>query len=136
MRSQYRYTDICKFLLTPLREGRLSCVLNKPITNTISTHAPAGGATSSRTREENSGAISTHAPAGGATGNKGFMFRRKENFYSRPCGRGDVNTVESTPYSNNFYSRPCGRGDDVDYVGKQQLKISTHAPAGGATRNS
>ena len=35
----------------------------------------------------------------------------------------------------NFYSRPCGRGDAI-WLGKQYLgqKISTHAPAGGATK--
>ena len=33
------------FLLTPLREGRLSCLLDIPVEFIISTHAPAGGAT-------------------------------------------------------------------------------------------
>ena len=34
----------------------------------------------------------------------------------------------------NFYSRPCGRGDVVSYTYKiQSSYISTHAPAGGAT---
>ena len=34
----------------------------------------------------------------------------------------------------NFYSRPCGRGDEADVCGRNAVIISTHAPAGGATR--
>ena len=35
---------------------------------------------------------------------------------------------------NNFYSRPCGRGDRRIFdVAAKELGISTHAPAGGAT---
>ena len=34
----------------------------------------------------------------------------------------------------DFYSRPCGRGDEPGWVAEQRKKISTHAPAGGATR--
>ena len=34
----------------------------------------------------------------------------------------------------NFYSRPCGRGDAAPHIhGLVILRISTHAPAGGAT---
>ena len=34
-----------------------------------------------------------------------------------------------------FYSRPCGRGDVTRFARNwQHLRISTHAPAGGATR--
>ena len=147
--------------------------------------------------------ISTHAPAGGATvadrdaGAACFQFlltplregRRKvdvtvdgaklflltplregrhgqqahdrlytDNFYSRPCGRGDTSpTSRASASSPNFYSRPCGRGDVGDVVygfhgekflltplregrhdlgrnGRDGGNISTHAPAGGATR--
>ena len=34
----------------------------------------------------------------------------------------------------NFYSRPCGRGDAIRGSFRPQQDISTHAPAGGATR--
>ena len=35
-----------------------------------------------------------------------------------------------------FYSRPCGRGDVVvAAVAAVRIRISTHAPAGGATKN-
>ena len=36
-------------------------------------------------------------------------------------------------HPENFYSRPCGRGDDVVYFIGHNVNISTHAPAGGAT---
>ena len=57
--------------------------------------------------------ISTHAPAGGATLPRLEQLGIKyTNFYSRPCGRGDV-----------IYARYSSAGQN----------ISTHAPAGGAT---
>ena len=73
------------------------------------------------------------------------------------CGRGDIeNNVVCTVWLY-FYSRPCGRGDEIaDAELTQRVKflltplregrpvvlaaanrpaqISTHAPAGGATR--
>ena len=123
------------FLLTPLREGRLARDHGKKVLLVISTHAPAGGATRSRRR--------CRTPLA--------------HFYSRPCGRGDmvdaVNQLQNdlfllTPLregrpsvtrqairvKENFYSRPCGRGDDFVVTTKQKGAISTHAPAGGATR--
>ena len=102
-----------RFLLTPLREGRLAAVCAKFPRYSISTHAPAGGATEQQhvcgsdvlflltpLREGRPGSgsmtcmyesISTHAPAGGAT----------------------------TPITRR----------------RSANHISTHAPAGGATRN-
>ena len=56
------------FLLTPLREGRL---LSFSTASAVST-------------------ISTHAPAGGATENPGQVQVLRYDFYSRPCGRGDL----------------------------------------------
>ena len=35
---------------------------------------------------------------------------------------------------SHFYSRPCGRGDVCDLDARTGRIISTHAPAGGATR--
>ena len=77
------------FLLTPLREGRPPAAHLQ--------HRPPS--------------ISTHAPAGGATGQRRDAVVGKIDFYSRPCGRGDVS----------------GRISAVTAL------ISTHAPAGGAT---
>ena len=56
------------FLLTPLREGRLHGLCDPAHVPSISTHAPAGGATRCNTRV-----------------GLGLF-----DFYSRPCGRGDV----------------------------------------------
>ena len=101
--------------------------------------------------------ISTHAPAGGATSTQMKIYRKLLNFYSRPCGRGDDGKKELkcslelfllTPLREGrrywmmelmiaiyFYSRPCGRGDEVGRRGNTVcLNISTHAPAGGATQ--
>ena len=39
-----------------------------------------------------------------------------EHFYSRPCGRGDIeNNVVCTVWLY-FYSRPCGRGDTTSFA--------------------
>ena len=56
------------FLLTPLREGRLREEEKVILCRRISTHAPAGGATMVR---RSSSALWNY-------------------FYSRPCGRGDL----------------------------------------------
>ena len=101
-----------KFLLTPLREGRLGIETAKLRKKDISTHAPAGGATEDRAAPSvkelflltplregrrrvtilpcRGDAISTHAPAGGATFATHFCHPLNSTyFYSRPCGRGD-----------------------------------------------
>ena len=107
--------------------------------------------------EENRRAISTHAPAGGATSCACFLVVSVFDFYSRPCGRGDLRVQISDDISSiflltplregrrevvscqrqiiYFYSRPCGRGDVAREKEVFIRKISTHAPAGGATRN-
>ena len=124
-----------QFLLTPLREGRhvllsrlarlpnfysrpcgrgdIKTVVNIYCETSISTHAPAGGATKGANEMIiDLILISTHAPAGGATQDSYVRCMGKKHFYSRPCGRGD------------------GAGRENDGHG---LPISTHAPAGGAT---
>ena len=55
--------------------------------------------------------ISTHAPAGGATPSRSPTSPRAPHFYSRPCGRGDPMASSICAPVNYFYSRPCGRGD-------------------------
>ena len=82
--------SLSKFLLTPLREGRLICAI----------------------------VVRDGLP----------------DFYSRPCGRGDTYRQLCGGRVIDFYSRPCGRGDIVDFVTPRMTAISTHAPAGGATR--
>ena len=77
--------------------------------------------------------ISTHAPAGGATGAAAGRLCQRQNFYSRPCGRGDLSGFVDALAGLYFYSRPCGRGDAYRHARKRCVRISTHAPAGGAT---
>ena len=57
--------------------------------------------------------ISTHAPAGGATLRGLIILGAIYDFYSRPCGRGDLDLLAVFQIRHNFYSRPCGRGDLV-----------------------
>ena len=122
----------------------------------ISTHAPAGGATGDGGKAKGEPAyISTHAPAGGATLWSKCLSGSSFNFYSRPCGRGDVMALENGEKEDisthapaggatscsggckssctDFYSRPCGRGDSQMPQIVNIAIISTHAPAGGAT---
>ena len=122
------------FLLTPLREGRqIPGELIPPETD-ISTHAPAGGATeipySKATVVEK---ISTHAPAGGATVRLAAIGRRPL-FLLTPLREGrPASSFVSCIRLTNFYSRPCGRGDVLVFGRNRADRISTHAPAGGAT---
>ena len=169
-----------QFLLTPLREGRhvllsrlarlpnfysrpcgrgdIKTVVNIYCETSISTHAPAGGATQDSYVRcmgkkhfysrpcgrgdvmvaqpvKPSTSISTHAPAGGATPPQQPAASGRTYFYSRPCGRGDGNPLRQ-PFSwSAFLLTPLreGRPDAVLPCGEFEL-ISTHAPAGGATR--
>ena len=112
MDDAQKLLDEGKFLLTPLREGRplgqsLAAVIS------ISTHAPAGGATPSvptRGPEERD-FYSRPCGRGDQTrcipADLGFL-----HFYSRPCGRGDQSRLPSPCWRRYFYSRPCGRGDN------------------------
>ena len=80
------------FLLTPLREGRRLCIR---ISHRHTPHfysrpcgrGDRGEAALRRTPRQ----ISTHAPAGGATTAFSAQAQGHAYFYSRPCGRGDSN---------------------------------------------
>ena len=74
-------------------------------------------------------------PCGRGDGNPRELRQQRNHFYSRPCGRGDEDTPHRRHAPRHFYSRPCGRGDlvRVRYTCAPDI-ISTHAPAGGATR--
>ena len=149
---------IPRFLLTPLREGRptysrqngmaIPYFYSRPcgrgdkginpdgkFFQSISTHAPAGGATetgaeyaeavdvflltplregrhsSCRPRFARTTNISTHAPAGGATGG-----------------------ADHRPYERHISTHaPAGGATPACSCAQPDLPISTHAPAGGAT---
>ena len=95
----------------------------------------------------------------GRRGHGGHDINGAAYFYSRPCGRGDVDRLAEVVHEPNFYSRPCGRGDEaarrrinerIEFLltplreGRPDAAlqtdredwISTHAPAGGATRGT
>ena len=147
-----------RFLLTPLREGRRTPVDNVCVQFVISTHAPAGGATIAykqgyriipeflltplregrRSPLRWPGRCSPHfysRPCGRGDPSAPCKSRQPQHFYSRPCGRGDLRRYGIRSPSAYFYSRPCGRGDLCGYRRCNPCRaISTHAPAGGATR--
>ena len=122
------------FLLTPLREGRqLLAAYSSYVSNfysrpcgrgdasvastaaqpfSISTHAPAGGATIVFLDGHLAGRdISTHAPAGGATAAPRKDMSEEYVFLLTPLREGRLpwRGLETAP--SHFYSRPCGRGD-------------------------
>ena len=98
------------FLLTPLREGRHDLQSRITTMNRISTHAPAGGATKLTTGEVNTDIISTHAPAGGATYDQGNANPCSYDFYSRPCGRGDIGDAMGATTEFIFLLTPLREG--------------------------
>ena len=100
------------FLLTPLREGRLEPGQIFAAVASISTHAPAGGATNDCDLLARRCRISTHAPAGGATASESAKTEDDAQFLLTPLREG------------RLLQRDCGR---------TRSPISTHAPAGGAT---
>ena len=100
------------FLLTPLREGRLGGEPLLEVELIISTHAPAGGATNQRRISHGVG----------------------KNFYSRPCGRGDLHFFLRIKIDALISTHaPAGGATRVVVIRSQLAHISTHAPAGGAT---
>ena len=129
------WDGLTKFLLTPLREGRQKIKAGQHVSNLfLLTPLREGRLNRAAVRPEGS------------------------DFYSRPCGRGDRNCAAGrqgrilfllTPLREgrrktvnlwrlndaHFYSRPCGRGDDLaNGAVRYGVYISTHAPAGGATK--
>ena len=125
------------FLLTPLREGRPLTLYFVSSTLNISTHAPAGGATKLDAETNTLSVISTHAPAGGATLRRYPAACRTSHFYSRPCGRGDLNLLSAKMFNPLISTHaPAGGATLPPSSGRTQPRISTHAPAGGATRPS
>ena len=103
------------FLLTPLREGRRFQRDGGAGVYVISTHAPAGGATTSD--------LPSHV------GHVLFLLTPLREGRRVPHKRGYMEKIY-------FYSRPCGRGDAFVAFDCSSISISTHAPAGGATLSS
>ena len=121
------------FLLTPLREGRPKVVGTGLTLKAFLLTPLREGRRGNYTACYPSNTISTHAPAGGATPALPALSQAHCNFYSRPCGRGDPACARLRRKLVDFYSRPCGRGDAIVRNIDCPIQISTHAPAGGAT---
>ena len=80
--------------------------------------------------------ISTHAPAGGATGAAAGRLCQRQNFYSRPCGRGDRQYRAQRINWIHFYSRPCGRGDREPREVRAEIHDFYSRPCGRGDRSS
>ena len=57
-------------------------------------------------------------------------------FLLTPLREGRPGRSPRTATAEHFYSRPCGRGDTTATALAMKNIISTHAPAGGATRTA
>ncbi len=98
------------FYSRPCGRGDISGGDRRHFANLISTHAPAGGATLQKRQCDAAVFISTHAPAGGATRSARTLLPKRENFYSRPCGRGDPADTVTISLSCKFLLTPLREG--------------------------
>ena len=125
----------CDFYSRPCGRGDLRDFPVFHVGIAISTHAPAGGATiGPHSFRKVYAVISTHAPAGGATPVSHTEGEAIALFLLTPLREGRLELDVLALCLVDFYSRPCGRGDLVERQTKRfTYCISTHAPAGGAT---
>ena len=137
-------------------EGRVGDVRREG----ISTHAPAGGATLHPIHSIPPGGDFYSRPCGRGDTSGGKRRARNQAFLLTPLREGRRSPLRwPGRCSPHFYSRPCGRGDFTRSKIVNQLEqflltplregrlerqksditmllISTHAPAGGATRRT
>ena len=108
--SQMR-TNICGFLLTPLREGRPDASLAPELFTRLFLLTPLReGRHDLQSRITTMNRISTHAPAGGATPNNPNVRKISTDFYSRPCGRGDIGDAMGATTEFIFLLTPLREG--------------------------
>ena len=127
--------SLCNFYSRPCGRGDLRDFPVFHVGIAISTHAPAGGATiGPHSFRKVYAVISTHAPAGGATPVSHTEGEAIALFLLTPLREGRLELDVLALCLVDFYSRPCGRGDlEQEGVTMEMKIISTHAPAGGAT---
>ena len=65
--------------------------------------------------------ISTHAPAGGATSASDRMGAKRIYFYSRPCGRGDAEIMGT--FAHDLISTHAPAGGATFYTGYDSICI-------------
>ena len=100
-----------KFLLTPLREGRLiTSLILRYLQKEFLLTPLREGRRNKKIRHIKSRLISTHAPAGGATLKHFLPVKKVLYFYSRPCGRGDSTATRATQSPPRFLLTPLREG--------------------------
>ena len=101
-----------RFLLTPLREGRHGDGFQSAGPDNISTHAPAGGATKKQLYLPHNGKLFLLTPLREGRPGRVVDLNGAELFLLTPLREGRRRyRCSMRPARNNFYSRPCGRGD-------------------------
>ena len=101
---------------------------------TISTHAPAGGATPVSHTEGEAIALFLLTPLREGRLELDVLALCLVDFYSRPCGRGDLVERQTKRFTYCISTHaPAGGATELFHVAVPAECISTHAPAGGAT---
>ena len=99
----------------------------------VSTHAPARGATTPAYYAALYALVSTHAPARGATSPANFIHHTSPCFNSRAREGRDWGFCSRWRPGRSFNSRAREGRDSKPSSGPSGTKVSTHAPARGAT---
>ena len=100
----------------------------------ISTHAPAGGATRFRPNGNGCRKLFLLTPLREGRPTRRNFPLSAAVFLLTPLREGRLILLSRPRRITYFYSRPCGRGDNCTAAPVLHGRISTHAPAGGATR--
>ena len=132
---QVNYMKVTDFYSRPCGRGDRRIQTGQERTRSISTHAPAGGATGYLydTAAYDSLFLLTPLREGRPDGQRG-QARLSADFYSRPCGRGDRRGFRIASAQFRFLLTPLREGRPCPLRHRcSRFPISTHAPAGGAT---
>ena len=121
------------FQLTRPRGARLLLHPNDVQRLNVSTHAPAWGATLATLVVVTDGAVSTHAPAWGATSRVLPQANIVVSFNSRARVGRDPSAQWTQLLLHGFNSRARVGRDCWKTLVLVQIRVSTHAPAWGAT---
>ena len=104
------FAEKVKFLLTPLREGRRSTDCAAAAGAAFLLTPLREGRPAAPSANSQNWTISTHAPAGGATLRRLHFLAFLHDFYSRPCGRGDVKGGSTGNAQRLFLLTPLREG--------------------------
>ena len=121
------------FLLTPLREGRPGLSANEYM-ETVFLLTPLREGRRSSGSTSASGAVFLLTPLREGRPTRRNFPLSAAVFLLTPLREGRLILLSRPRRITYFYSRPCGRGDNCTAAPVLHGRISTHAPAGGATR--